>query len=689
MKYHPFIHPSNSRLLVSLSATSALFISLCGTGSHAAELMANGNFSANASNFTVFPGYVGGSNPVAPTSWSTSGDGTGLNGTLTGGAGSAFAPATNVGSFVFLQGSDRSVSQAINTVATTDYQFTFDAAARSGTGPSGVSVFADATQPASLVLDGTGTNYGWLNQSAFQHYTFGFVATAAQTIRLSSSSNTGDHTTDITNVSVTDLASAKYAVGNATVFFTNSGTSVNGFALTGNNQTIYQRSGAATYTGNITTDGSGGSLDIKSYGWQAGTATLTFSGSLIALGAKSLQTNGQNGGNVDVLDHANLARITMNDVTFSTDADVVLGNKALHFTGSTQATIGGQIRAINAWNDFTLGGTAAVVVNGGVDFKNIASHLELNGGTLTTPFIWGNTTFSGASRTILNGTRIIASADSADFLKVSNDFDNAAHGAAAVIGNGGAVFDTDGHNVTIANVLADLSGNTGTLTKLGTGTLALTSANTYTGATDVSLGKLIVGVFGTGGSLTSNVAVASGATVGGSGTITGNVSLSSGGSLAAGNSPGILTVNGTSTFNSGSIFSWELNSDVDHNGLATEGNRGTHYDGLTSTNLSVASGAIFRVILTGTADLASAFWDQAQTWNNIFSVSGSTTEAATGHLFNAFQVYTGSTDITTGTSTAQGSFTMNGSTLTWTAVPEPSSALAGLLVATGLFRRRR
>ena len=39
--------------------------------------------------------------------------------------------------------------------------------------------------------------------------------------------------------------------------------------------------------------------------------------------------------------------------------------------------------------------------------------------------------------------------------------------------------------------------------------------------------------------------------------------------------------------------------------------------------------------------------------------------------------------------TGMGSFTINGSSLTWTAVPEPTSALAGLLLTTGLLCRRR
>ncbi|MEO8617191.1 MAG: hypothetical protein ABI600_18785 [Luteolibacter sp.] len=34
-------------------------------------------------------------------------------------------------------------------------------------------------------------------------------------------------------------------------------------------------------------------------------------------------------------------------------------------------------------------------------------------------------------------------------------------------------------------------------------------------------------------------------------------------------------------------------------------------------------------------------------------------------------------------------FTGGGKTLTWSAVPEPTSALAGVLIGTGLLRRRR
>jgi hypothetical protein len=38
---------------------------------------------------------------------------------------------------------------------------------------------------------------------------------------------------------------------------------------------------------------------------------------------------------------------------------------------------------------------------------------------------------------------------------------------------------------------------------------------------------------------------------------------------------------------------------------------------------------------------------------------------------------------------SEGYFSISGGTLKWTAVPEPTSALAGLLLGGGLLRRRR
>ena len=165
------------------------------------NLVQNGDFSANAASFVTWPGYVGGgSNPNSINNWTTSGGnggGTGVNGTLAPG-GSPFAPANNVPSFLLMQG-DQTASQAIGTAAGYVYGFNFSAAARNGN-TSGLTVYADNTTAANLTIaDGS------LNQNNFVNYAFAFTATGAQTIQFNSS-GLGDHTSDVTNVSVCDIS---------------------------------------------------------------------------------------------------------------------------------------------------------------------------------------------------------------------------------------------------------------------------------------------------------------------------------------------------------------------------------------------------------------------------------------------------------------------------------------------------
>jgi autotransporter-associated beta strand protein len=80
-----------------------------------------------------------------------------------------------------------------------------------------------------------------------------------------------------------------------------------------------------------------------------------------------------------------------------------------------------------------------------------------------------------------------------------------------------------------------IQGTGGSLTKIGTGTLTLSGANTYTGNTNVNRGVLQVD-----GSITSNTFVNHGGTLAGTGTINGNVTNN--GRVSPGDSPGMLTV---------------------------------------------------------------------------------------------------------------------------------------------------
>lgn len=142
---------------------------------------------------------------------------------------------------------------------------------------------------------------------------------------------------------------------------------------------------------------------------------------------------------------------------------------------------------------------------------------------------------------------------------------------------------------------------------------------------------------------------------------------------------------GATTFGTGSIFEWNL---VTANGSDPGANaiNPASYSQLAGAGAITGSDAIFKVVLSGNS-LASNFWDTDKSWNNVFSGAGATRNLDL--LFTSFDPTSGlSSD---GTAAGRGQFTFNGptSTLSWTAVPEPSTALMGLLIGAGMLRRRR
>jgi autotransporter-associated beta strand protein len=77
---------------------------------------------------------------------------------------------------------------------------------------------------------------------------------------------------------------------------------------------------------------------------------------------------------------------------------------------------------------------------------------------------------------------------------------------------------TVGSNNLSTTFSGEIAGTGGSLIKIGSGTLILSGANTYTGNTNVNRGGLQVD-----GSITSNTFVNRGSTLAGTGTINGNV----------------------------------------------------------------------------------------------------------------------------------------------------------------------
>lgn len=256
-----------------------------------------------------------------------------------------------------------------------------------------------------------------------------------------------------------------------------------------------------------------------------------------------------------------------------------------------------------------------------------------------------------------------------------------------------------GGNITTnasASISATLNGSVG-LTKLGAGTLTLSGANIYSNGTTVSAGTLIVNNTTGSGTGTGLVSV-TGGTLGGTGTISGATTISSGAIHTAGTSVtassptaalGKETFGGGITYNSGSIFEWNLTANTD----TSIGTRGVNYDAVNTASLGVTTGAIFRVVLNGSQNFSESFWDTNRTWTNIFTDVAGTTSQSIASIFSGGVQYYNSSGVLVSPASTQGSFTLSGTSLSWdsnfTPVPEPTSALAGILLGAGLLRRKR
>ena len=267
--------------------------------------------------------------------------------------------------------------------------------------------------------------------------------------------------------------------------------------------------GANSYSGATTINA--GTLKFSSAANQSLSGNVSGAGNLTKVGNGTLTLSGvaSLSGNVTV-DGGTL--VLGNNNTLTGGVTVTSGTLQLG-SGATAGFIG---------NAATVTNNARIVWNRTSD-TNVGNAISGSGSIVNegsgSVNLTGANTYSGTT-TITSGTICVGNAGTTGSL-----------GSGEVINNSALAFNRS-DAFTVANVIS----GTGTVTKLGASSVTLTGANTYTGATSVSNGSLLVGATGSIGS--SAVTVASGATFGGSGSAAGNVLLSSGATLA----PGIASV---------------------------------------------------------------------------------------------------------------------------------------------------
>jgi fibronectin-binding autotransporter adhesin len=184
------------------------------------------------------------------------------------------------------------------------------------------------------------------------------------------------------------------------------------------------------------------------------------------------------------------------NITVNASGNMVVGRGTLAMGGSSIVNVDGKIGGdldgyYGVWGTFTIQDDAVVTVDEGVDGNNNYWELNLNGGTLITPSIRASdTTLYGGVHISFNGTVIKPTQDTNDFVTLSS-LVSQGNTSSTLVGDGGAIFDTDGKNIGIDIGLK--TAGSGGLTKLGMGTLTLSATNhTYTGATTISGGSLSV-----------------------------------------------------------------------------------------------------------------------------------------------------------------------------------------------------
>jgi|GEM_PF-1921281 len=404
----------------------------------------------------------------------------------------------------------------------------------------------------------------------------------------------------------------------------NSGASFDISALTNGGETIGSIASAAGATvvlgankltagdsGNTTVagviSGVGGSFTKTGSGTTTFTAADTFTGAttinngdLVLSGAGSLAATSD-------------VSLTSSNSTFDISGITASGETIGSLAGVANSNV--ILGAKNLTTGDTLNTTMAGVISG------VGGSLTKQGTDTMT--LTGTNTYTGATTIsngtlALSGTGTLASVTAVSLTSAASVFDiSALTNGGETVGSLASVANSNvnlGANnlsfgdTTSTTVAGVISGTGGSITKLGSGTVTLSGANTYTGATDIQAGVVDL----TGSLASASVTVESGSTLN-----------STNGGLATGS-----TLNNIGTLNLGSVNNTiaTLNNSGTINGTAT----------LTATNYNLSGGSIVNAPLgTGTINVGYAANGVVTLNNNVAALTINVVDKSTLNLGGA------------------------------------------------------
>ena len=364
----------------------------------------------------------------------------------------------------FMQGTGSDVAQTINFPSAGTYTATFSSQARNGY-PNVIG---------QLEVDGANVGSTWNAVSGtWATVTETFSVTAgAHTVEFLNSGGTGDHSLDITNVSI--------AVDTSSVPSTSAVVVANGATLdlNGNGQQVASLSDGAGYP----LAGGGGSV----------TNSFTASNSML-----SIATAGTATFSGSITDGNGTVALLMN----GTGTQVLAGTNG--YSGGT--TLASGILAVA--NDYNFGASSGTVTFAGGTLQAIGPFSSLRplsvagaGGTIDTQSnnltLSGAITGSGGLTKLGQGNLTILGANaysgpltvSAGTLQLGDGLINNGSVAGNIVNNAALIF----ANPQALNYAATISGSGG-LTKQGGGVLTISNTQAYTGATSIAAGTLQLG----------------------------------------------------------------------------------------------------------------------------------------------------------------------------------------------------